>query len=486
VSHSHARWAGSLIAAGFCACSVGWLWNSISTPGPTPEQIKIETDAQRLQLTQAQKQAQIDAVNAKLDSEWHVDRASTWLRLLVIGSLATLTVCVPAGAVAGGLHLWHKRDMPDKATGAVAYGKLSAQDRIQINAGVMQTRNLLATNPALPSGLQHLHTVHSPRITGPAALDPELVVSRSAEVPVWRQLIGAGAIGGPGQPIYIGRAQDDGRDLSGSLKLRIGSVGIGGKPRQGKSWLATSLACQIAQQGGRFLISDGHAMEQESFTHRLRPLEPLFLAPPATTPEGTLGILDQAITEMDRRGKCPCQSSPSRCAECSWPLSVIIDEFTELMQICSAETRDEIVRRIKRVSVAGPKRLVPLCLMAHSWSAHDLGADSSSRGMLMSFYLFAMRPNDAVKMTGLPERRLQEVSELSAGECLVYDTECSQPTRIYTPQMTDMDIVDVAARVLGSQPVFDPIPAVTDRIRRGPIRIRNRECLARARVGRQG
>jgi hypothetical protein len=437
VSHSHARWAGSLAAAGFCAIGIGWTWNSLKTPGPTPEQIRLEEKAQALQLTQAQKQAQIDEINTKLDGEWHFDRSSTWLRLLVIAGLATLTVSVPAGAVAGGMHLWHNRDMPDKATGAIAYRNPSAQDRIAINMAAMQTRNLLATNPALPSGLTNLHTVHSPRNIGTTP-EPELVVTNpeDVKVPTVTDLLRRREIG-PGQLLALGwdpetkalRRSEPTED--GDLFAALYSAGMGGHQGSGKSRDAEWLCIQAALIGTGLRLCDGHGrISAKSLTGRLRPLEAAFIRPIALDHEDILLAMRETVEEIERRLRLGIEDGQ--------PQLTVVDEWR---RVIGEDSTGEIAEHAGTITREGRKVKINGLFISQTWSKRESGP---FRNQLAAAFIHRMRPDEArMLVPGVPNDTLR----LAQGECYVIPTS-GETHRLWVPRVDDAAIA-LAGQMLG-------------------------------------
>jgi hypothetical protein len=383
-------------------------------------------------------------VNAKLDSEWHVDRASTWLRLLVIGSLATLTVCVPAGAVAGGLHLWHKRDMPDKATGAVAYGKLSAQDRIQINAGVMQTRNLLATNPALPSGLQHLHTVHSPRITGPTSLaeEPALTIARIPEVPPFGRLIAAGEVGG-NRPLLLGYGESGDVRHEGAEEF---SIGIAGVPNFGKSNTAAVIIAQHVLRGADHVLCDPQAGSKRSLATRLAPLEEagLFLLPTAVDDKAILSAVRTVHGELKARQGRQNQWRKDHGLAVPAPkerlLVLAMDEWTTTLR---GELATELPRMLADILQAGPQRSVIALLLAQQWATGSVGG-GMVRDVLSAGIIHRCRTIDARMVSGMRSASLPEgINTLEQGEAVVFAPGVG-PVRLNIPRLEADDLAEVA------------------------------------------
>lgn len=433
-------YGGGLVAAvGFCALGFGYAVNAINTPAPTPAQIRIEEKAQALQLTKAQQQAQIDAVNAKLDSEWHFDRPSTWLRLTEDGLLFAVFVGAVASPVALGLHFWHKRDMPDKATGAVAYRSPSAQERIAINMAAVQTRNLLAVNPALPSGLTNLHTVHSPRNIGTAAPEPEVVITNpdDVKVPTVSDLLRRREIG-PGQLLALGwdpatnslRRSEPADD--GDLFAALYSAGMGGHQGSGKSRDAEWLCIQAALIGTGLRLCDGHGrISAKSLTGRLRPLEAAFIRPIALDHEDILLAMRETVEEIERRLRLGIEDGQ--------PQLIVVDEWR---RVIGEDTTGEIAEHAGTITREGRKVMSNGLFISQTWSKRESGP---FRNQLAAAFIHRMRPDEArMLVPGVPNDTLR----LAQGECYVIPTS-GETHRLWVPRVDD-EAIALAGRMLGA------------------------------------
>jgi hypothetical protein len=452
VSHSHVRWAGSLAAAGFCACGIGFCWSAITTPGPTQEQVRIETD---LRLSQEQRQAKIDAVNAKLDSEWHFDRPTTWLRLVEDGVLFAVFVGAVGSPAALGWHFWRKRDMPDRLTGAVAYQGLTPELRIAINSGAMQTRNLLATNPALPAGLQHYAVHDSRRIASPVA-EPEVVITNPADVkvPTLTELIRRREVG-PGQLLALGwdpatsslvrsEPTEDGDMFAG-----LYSAGMGGHQGSGKSRDAEWLCIQAALIGTGLRLCDGHGrISAKSLTGRLRPLEAAFIRPIALDHEDILLAMRETVEEIERRIKLGIEDGQ--------PELTIVDEWR---RVIGEDTTGEIAEHAGTITREGRKVMVNGLFISQTWSKRESGP---FRNQLAAAFIHRMRPDEArMLVPGVPNDTLR----LAQGECYVIPTT-GETHRLWVPRVDD-EAIALAGRMLASNgprltvgPVPQTVPAL--------------------------
>jgi hypothetical protein len=435
VSHSHVRWAGSLAAAGFCACGIGFCWSAITTPGPTQEQVRIETD---LRLSQEQRQAKIDAVNAKLDSEWHFDRPTTWLRLVEDGVLFAVFVGAVGSPAALGWQFWRKRDMPDRLTGAVAYQGLTPELRIAINSGAMQTRNLLATNPALPAGLQHYAVHDSRRIASPVA-EPEVVITNPADVkvPTLTELIRRREVG-PGQLLALGwdpatsslvrsEPTEDGDMFAG-----LYSAGMGGHQGSGKSRDAEWLCIQAALIGTGLRLCDGHGrISAKSLTGRLRPLEAAFIRPIALDHEDILLAMRETVEEIERRIKLGIEDGQ--------PELTIVDEWR---RVIGEDTTGEIAEHAGTITREGRKVMVNGLFISQTWSKRESGP---FRNQLAAAFIHRMRPDEArMLVPGVPNDTLR----LAQGECYVIPTT-GETHRLWVPRVDD-EAIALAGHMLAS------------------------------------
>lgn len=440
--HHHAKFAGSAAAAGFCALGLASLWTTINTPGPTPEQVRIETD---LRLSQEQRQAKIDAMNAKLDSEWHFDRPTTWLRLVEDGVLFAVFVAAAGSPAALGWHLWNRRDMPDKLTGAVAYrGSLSAQDRISVNAVAMQTRHLLATNPALPSGLQHLHTVHSPRITGPTALSapPPLTITRIPDVPPFGRLIAAGEVGG-NRPLLFGYAETGDKRHEGREHF---SIGFAGQPNFGKSNSAGVVLAQHILHGAAAVVCDLQAGNERSLASRLAPLEQagLFLIPTADSPKTILAAVRTVHGELKareaRQARWRKENGPGTPAPRNQLLVLCIDEWPTVLR---GELAEELPPMLADIHDSGPKMDVITELMAQQWGTNVVGG-AMVRNSVPAAIIHCCRAEEARMASGLTAGAIPgDTMALGQGEAYMVAPGV-MPVRITVPRLEAADLVEVA------------------------------------------
>jgi hypothetical protein len=479
VSHGHVRAAGLAVSFGFCALGIGYAWNSLNTPGPTPEQIRIETDAQRLQLTQAQKQAKMDEINAKLDSEWHFDRASTWLRLLVIGSLATLTVCVPAGAVAGGLHLWHNRDMPTKDMRIPLRGMDFDQKRTMIR-DQLQVRAIQAANPQLPKGLEHLHTVHSPRITGgsrePFADEPALTVSRIPDVPNFRRLIEAGEVGG-NRPLLFGYAATGDQRHNGQEHF---SIGFAGQPNFGKSNSAGVVLAQHILHGADAVVCDLQAGNKRSLASRLAPLEEagLFLIPTADSPKLILAAVRTVHGELKareaRQARWRKEHGPGSPAPRNQLLVLCIDEWPTVLR---GELADELPTMLADIHDSGPKMDVITELMAQQWGTNVVGG-AMVRNSVPAAIIHCCRADEARMVSGLRGDSIPgDTMALGQGEAYMVAPGVG-PVRITVPRLEAADLVEVARlaaaqRRNGGRLVIGAVPGAAAGAEENPLLLRS-------------
>jgi hypothetical protein len=145
----------------------------------------------------------------------------------------------------------------------------------------------------------------------------------------------------------------DGEPLRGSLFARSGNLFDSllaiGDQGFGKSSLGVLIACYTVLHGGKILVVDPDAEEQESLTKRLGALSKFLMGPVANTPEKTLHVVSIAREAIE---------SPS-----GRPVLWLIDEFSYLMR--QVENKDskwnDAAKQIKELAedyaTRGRKRL---------------------------------------------------------------------------------------------------------------------------------
>jgi hypothetical protein len=440
-------YGGGLVAAlGFCGLGLGYAVNAINTPAPTPAQIRIQEKAQALHLSQEQQQAQIDALNAKLDSEWHFDRASTWLRLLEIGGLATLTVCIPAGALGGTAWLIHhsRKELPTKDL-RVGLRGMDYEQKRTILRDRLHVAAIAAGNPALPKNLAHLHTVQSPRITGGQANlveEPPLTISRIPDVPSVGRLIQSGEIGG-NRPLLFGYAETGGVRHEGREHF---SIAIVGKPDFGKSNSGGVVFAQHVLLGADGVLCDPHAGNPRSLATRLAPLEEagVFLLPTADSPKEILSAVRTVHGELKaregRQKRWRKDNGPSVPAPKDRLLSLVIDELPELLR---GELADDLPPLLADIIQAGPKMNIVALLMGQQWATIAVGG-AMVRNSIPAAILHNCRSVDARAASGLRSANIPDgVEMLGQGEAFMVAPGVSA-VRITVPRLEADDLVEVA------------------------------------------
>ena len=84
------------------------------------------------------------------------------------------------------------------------------------------------------------------------------------------------------------------------------------------------MLAQSAAQGGRLIVCDPHAGDEESLATRIRALSPAFMCDVAQSPDAILAALKLANDKLERR------KADSSLAQ--WPIIVVVDEWTSLLR----------------------------------------------------------------------------------------------------------------------------------------------------------
>jgi hypothetical protein len=426
----------SAVAVGAAILMLGLGWHWLTTPGPTPQQQRIETEGQALQLQRAREQAARDAANAKADQGWDPGRPATWFRLLEISVLGTLVLAVPAALAGIGLHVWHRRDLPEP-DGRVRLPGLTAEQRLAAHMGFLRVSQTRAEHPPLPAGLQNLHTTNAPRITGGAQVsEPEVTVTvpeAEPAIPTLVELLMRREVG-PGRLLSLGW-DPAARSLircepteDGDLFAGLYSAGVGGHQGSGKSRDAEWLVIQAALLGAGLRLCDAHGrVAAKSLTGRLRPLEAAFLGPIAIDQAEILAAIRETRAEAERRLARGIGDAP--------PQLLVVDEWN---RVIDEEGGEEAAEHVERIAREGRKVGVNALLLAQAWTKRSVG---ELRNHLAACFLHRMRPDEArLLRPGAPNDTLQ----LARGECYVLPTD-GAVHRVRVP------FVDEAAVALAAQ-----------------------------------
>jgi hypothetical protein len=284
-----------------------------------------------------------------------------------------------------------------------------------------QTQRAWAGN----SGLRNLTTA-APHISyrnDVQAVEGERPMLPAAAVPSFGELVAAGAIG-LGQPLVLGLDAETAEPVRGTFKSLF-SCGLGGLQGSGKSWAAASILAQSATQGGRFVILDPHAGDQEGLAYRVAGLAPAFVCDPAEDERGIMAALQLVNDELEARRK----GAPQR-----WPLILCADEWLALRR---GKLADLVPDLAERVSTEGRKLNVHCLLLSQMWPKEAIGR---LRNSLASAYVFRIRSDEARMLSGLPAGIApRDTMSLAPGEAYLVDTSGAM-RRVHIPRMTLADV----------------------------------------------
>lgn len=284
---------------------------------------------------------------------------------------------------------------------------------------------LAEAHRALPAGVQsvswHDSSRQLPALPAPPAL-PEPQNPQIAETPNFSQLIEQGLIG-PGRPLILGYNADTGMAITGSWK-DLYSCGIGAQQGAGKTWLLAFLLAQSAAAGGRLIICDLHAGDNESLANRIGALAPAFMCDIASTPKEIETAFAFADDKLEKR-----KGSTAR-----WPIVIVADEWTSLLRTSAGAG---LPGHIQNIAEQGRKFNVNGMLAAQAWTKD---ASSAVRNQLTSHYVLRQRPDEARYQLGLRSANLpDDIRSLPDATAYLLNVK-GELIKVIIPQMTNADI----------------------------------------------
>ena len=272
----------------------------------------------------------------------------------------------------------------------------------------------------------------------PPALEAPTVI----DVPAFASLLDRGLLGvaedGRQRPLLLGYT--DQGPLEADWKA-LYSCGLGGLQGSGKTWTAAFLLAQSALNGGRLLVCDPHAGDDESLATRIAPLGPAFLADVASDDRDILAALELAADELDRR---------KRGSRDRWPLVVAVDEWTSLLR---HELRSKLPAYVADFATEGRKYNVHAMLMAQRWSVEAAGG-GDVRNTLTAHYTHRTRKDEARMQLGLGPLTPADTITLPPGTAYLLDTR-GQLQRVTIPRMTPADLGRVGQLLGGRAPALE-------------------------------
>lgn len=266
---------------------------------------------------------------------------------------------------------------------------------------------------------------YQPQISTPAprlledGTPPDALI---AEIPTFAQLLDQGKIG-PGRPLILAYNAMTGAPIEGSWN-DLYSCGVGAMQGAGKTWLLAFLLAQSAAAGGRLIICDLHAGNEESLSNRIGALAPAFMCDIASTPKEIESAFAFADDKLERR-----KTNTAR-----WPIVLCCDEWTSLLRTSAGSA---LPAHIQNIAEQGRKFNVNGLLAAQAWTK---AAASPVRNQLTSHYVLRQRPDEARYQLGLRSDQLpDDVRSLPDANAYLLNV-AGELIRVVIPHMTAADI----------------------------------------------
>jgi hypothetical protein len=283
----------------------------------------------------------------------------------------------------------------------------------------------------------------------PPTVEPETPPQLPSPIPTFGELLDQGTIG-PSTPLLLGFDAETGQPIKGSWDS-LYSCGIGALQGAGKSWLAAFLLCQSALQGGKLIVCDPHAGDDESLATRIAALSSVFLCDVASDDREILAALQLAKDKLERR-------KAGHAAR--WPIIIVVDEWTSLLRGSAGAALPGLALD---VAEQGRKYNINALLAAQGWTKARAGGDIRNR--LTSHYVLRQRSDEARYQLDMAVPDDMRTLPDATGYLLAVKGDLR---KIVIPRMTTADIERVgamlattqrAARPLGFQlPVTQPLP----------------------------
>lgn len=281
--------------------------------------------------------------------------------------------------------------------------------------------------PLLTSYTNHQHNQYALDKQLPA--DTTVTTLPTPPVPSFAQLLDTGKIG-PGQPLLLGFDAATGQPIEGTWR-DLYSCGVGALQGAGKTWLLAFLLCQSAAQGGRLIVCDLHAGDEESLANRIPALAPAFMCNVASTPNEIATALAFADHKLERR----------KTNNARWPIVLVCDEWTSLLRTAAGP---HIQPHIQNIAEQGRKYNVNALLAAQAWTK---AASSDVRNQLTSHYVLRQRPDEARYQLGLRSDQLPADLRGLPDAVGYLLTVRGDLIKVIIPRITAADIARVGAQI---------------------------------------
>lgn len=253
---------------------------------------------------------------------------------------------------------------------------------------------------------------------------PTVEANEARPAPTWREIREAEAIGA--NTPYVGFDLTRYCDLRLRWKEDLGSMFIVGMSGSGKTSAAVVLAVQTALDGGRLLIGDPHAREEEaSLAGRVGYLRRAFMMPVAVDDDEILEIAQRAATIAKRRlGGDSDRSS----------IFLMIDEWTALLR---GPRGKELEEALFTIGLEGRKVHVNAALFAQLSTIEMAG---QVRNVATTTFAFRTRPDQARYAVG--EKIGVDIRHYLDGQCYLMARRESFPS-VQVPWIGPEDLAEV-------------------------------------------
>jgi hypothetical protein len=304
-------------------------------------------------------------------------------------------------------------DVNDTRATLAQYGASSIQQHYAVQLAEAERLTPLLTS-------QNLH-MHNTALPAPA---PELPGAQHSaiEIPTFAQLLDRGMFG-RGKPLLLGYQADTGIPVTGDWR-DLYSCGIGAQQGAGKTWLLAFLLAQSAAAGGRLIICDLHAGDEESLANRIGALAPAFMCDIASTPKEIESAFAFADDKLERR----------KLNNARWPIVLVADEWTSLLRTSAGGA---LPAHIQNIAEQGRKYNINGLLAAQAWTK---AASSDVRNQLTSHYVMRQRVEEARYQLGMRADQLPaDIRSLPDATGYLLNVR-GDLVKIIIPKMTASDI----------------------------------------------